>query len=304
MTKKIWNFDRLTGLLTGEGTADADPMSPGSWLIPASATDKAPPAPGDHQTAAFKNGYWSLVADWRGVLLYGPGEARTPTALITEMGKLPADVGATEVPPPAAGVRQVAVLTTDRAWELRADWRGVPLWRYDSQKADSLTITGVTPGERTLTTVAPPDGYPCTFDGVKWAVNDAAVRLELWGKIKAERDRRTQSGGYRVGTDWFHSDSFSRTQHIGLKDRARDLLAAGGTLASVIKIAGEPVRWKTMGGTFAAMTVQLAFDVVNAAGESDVALFKAAEAHRAALQASASPKDYNILTGWPMSFEG
>lgn len=304
MAKKIWNFDRLTGLLTGEGVADADPMSPGHWLIPASATDKAPPEPGPHQAVVLKEGRWTLVPDWRGVPLYAQGEAQAAQALIGELGVLPADVGATEAPPPAVGAHQVAVLTAALKWELQADWRGVPLWDYSGKRADSLTVAGVTPGERTLTDRVPPTDRLSAFDGVRWAPDVAGIHAELWKKIKEERDRRTQEGGFRVGAHWFHSDNFSRNQHLGLKDRARDLLAAGGAMADAIQIAGDPVPWKTMGGTFVTMTAQLAFAVVNAAGESDAALFKVAEVHNAAMRASPAPWDYDVLAGWPLSFAG
>ena len=103
---------------------------------------------------------------------------------------------------------------------------------------------------------------------------------------------------------WFHSDSDSRIQHLGLKDKARDLLAAGGALADNLTILGQPVRWKTMDGSFAQVTAQLAFDIVTAAGDLDARLFAVAETHRAAMEAAAAPAAYDFSAGWPETFGG
>lgn len=56
-------------------------------------------------------------------------------------------------------------------------------------------------------------------------VDLSVVRNIKWDAIKAERDRR-KAGGFKVGALWFHSDADSRIQHLGLKDNARDQLAA------------------------------------------------------------------------------
>ena len=126
---------------------------------------------------------------------------------------------------------------------------------------------------------------------------------EIWERIKAERDRR-KAGGFKVGTLWFHSDADSRIQHLGLKDKARDLLAAGGAMADNLTILGQPAPWKTMDGSFANVTAQLAFDIVAAAGDLDARLFAVAETHRAAMEAAADPAAYDFSAGWPETFGG
>jgi len=131
----------------------------------------------------------------------------------------------------------------------------------------------------------------------------AEVKAEKWDSIKAERDRR-KAGGFRVGTLWFHSDADSRIQHLGLKDKARDLIAAGGAMADNLTILGQPVRWKTMDGSFANVTAQLAFDIVAAAGDLDARLFAVAETHRASMEAAADPAAYDFSAGWPETFGG
>jgi hypothetical protein len=133
----------------------------------------------------------------------------------------------------------------------------------------------------------------------------AWMKLAKWDQIKVERDRR-KAGGIKVNVGsiykWFHSDADSRIQHIGLKDKARDLLAAGGAMTDKLAILGQAVKWKTMDGSFVEITAQLAFDIVAAAGDFDAQLFATAEAHKAAMEASADPASYDFSTGWPPSF--
>jgi len=111
-----------------------------------------------------------------------------------------------------------------------------------------------------------------------------------WAAIKAERDRRTENGGYQVGTKWFHSDQKSRSQQLGL----------------VLLGANIPVglQWKTMDGSFVIMTQTLAEQILAAGAASDQAIFAAAEAHKAAMEASTAHASYDFSAGWPATFAG
>lgn len=149
--------------------------------------------------------------------------------------------------------------------------------------------------------VADAVGRPVAVDPP--APSAAAIKAAKWESIKVERDRR-KAGGFKVGTLWFHSDADSRVQHLGLKDKARDLIAAGGAMADNLAILGQPVKWKTMDGSFATVTAQLAFDMVAAAGDLDARLFSVAETHRAAMEAAADPAAYDFSAGWPETFGG
>jgi hypothetical protein len=113
----------------------------------------------------------------------------------------------------------------------------------------------------------------------------AELEGNAWDAIKAERDRRTQSGGYLASGNWFHSDLFSRSQQIGL-------VMMGASIPAGLK-------WKTMEGTFVAMTPALAAAVFAAAAAHDQAIFAAAEVHYAAMLASSDPAVYDITAGWP-----
>lgn len=118
----------------------------------------------------------------------------------------------------------------------------------------------------------------------------AQAQAAAWDAIKAERDRRTLQGGYQVGNYWFHSDTFSRTQQLGL-------VMLGASMPA-------NVQWKTMTGEFVAMTPALAQQIFSAAAASDIAIFGAAEQHRAQMEACADPVAYDFTSGWPPVFEG
>lgn len=144
---------------------------------------------------------------------------------------------------------------------------------------------------------AVPQGKRARFDGTNWGLEDVPVpstetveskKARQWNAIKAERDRRIQSGGYKVGAKWFHSDTFSRTQQMGL-------VMMGANIP-----AGTP--WKTMDGSTVTMTQTLAGQIFGTAAASDIAIFSAAEAHRVAMEASADPATYDFSTGWPKAF--
>ncbi len=158
----------------------------------------------------------------------------------------------------------------------------------DSIPVDAVEITdavhaalieGQSQGKRI---VADENGFPMLVDPPKLTAAD------IWEKIKAERDRRTEQGGYKVGTKWFHSDQKSRSQQLGL-------VLLGASIPANL-------QWKTMDGSFVTMTQQLAGQVLAAAAASDQAIFAAAEAHRQAMEASADPAAYDFSTGWPKVF--
>lgn len=109
----------------------------------------------------------------------------------------------------------------------------------------------------------------------------------MWTKIKLERDRRIQEGGYKVGTKWFHSNTFSRTQQMGLMMGAN---------------IPPNTPWKTLDGSFVVMTQTLAIQIFGAAAASDIAIFGAAEAHKTAMELLEDPTTYVFTSGWPLTF--
>jgi hypothetical protein len=109
-----------------------------------------------------------------------------------------------------------------------------------------------------------------------------------WAGIMAKRDRLMASGGYEVGEKWYHSDGPSRVQQLGLV-----LLGAN---------IPEGLMWKTMDGSFVAMTPTLAGQILTTAAASDFAIFTAAEVHRAAMATAEDPALYDYSGGWPDVF--
>jgi hypothetical protein len=126
---------------------------------------------------------------------------------------------------------------------------------------------------------------------------------EKWQAIKAKRDS-IKSAGAQVGTYWFHTDADSRIQQLGLKDQARDVLAAGGNTATVLQKLGQDIPWQTMSGAAVPMTVQLSFAVVAAVGDLDALCHYVALQHKAAMEAAADPSVYNFSGNWPVAFGG
>lgn len=81
---KIYNYHPETGAMLGEGTADADPLEPERFLIPANATTTAPPAPGAGQFVVWTGIAWEL----RAVPPPPPPEPPAPSPTESELAKL------------------------------------------------------------------------------------------------------------------------------------------------------------------------------------------------------------------------
>lgn len=132
------------------------------------------------------------------------------------------------------------------------------------------------------------------------------ARAIIWEKIKEVRDTRKFKGIY-VSGKWFHNDADSRTQWLGLKDKARDVLNTGGTTSTVLTInhptlGVTPINWSTMDNSYIPVTVQLAFDVVSKTGDMDGTLYGLAVYHKQMLYSSQAPETYNYMVGWPPVF--
>lgn len=130
-----------------------------------------------------------------------------------------------------------------------------------------------------------------------------AIRARIWEDIKAYRDTRKFKGIY-VSGKWFHNDPDSRSQWLGLKDKARDVLTNGGNTNTILTInhptlGPTNINWNTMDGTFIPVTVQLAFDIIEKTGDLDGTLYGTALYHRQNINASSTPESYNYKLGWP-----
>lgn len=136
-----------------------------------------------------------------------------------------------------------------------------------------------------ITYIAGP-ALPTKAELDQWIAAD--YKEDMWDLIKVERDRRKNDGGVKVGANWYHSDTSSRIQQLGL----------------VMMGAGLPANlyWKTMSGGFVIMTPTLAMQIFQSVAASDMAIFTVAEQKKAVMIASATPETYDYLSGWPLIY--
>lgn len=116
----------------------------------------------------------------------------------------------------------------------------------------------------------------------------AKAQSDMWDNIQGERDRRKLQCGYKVGTNWFHSDTTSRIQQIALVMFGANMPAG--------------IMWKTMSGSFVLMTPTLAGQIFQAAAGSDIAIFSVAEQKKQTMLQASTPSNYDYLSGWPKGY--
>lgn len=134
---QIHHYHQETGEYVGSSEADRDPLEPVRFLIPASATTDAPPAPGAGQFAAREGGAW--------VIKTRPAPAPEPTppsAAQIRAGQIRARLAAIDAesiramrasvtarngnkPVPQADAGKLDTLETEAA-ALRAELAGLP----------------------------------------------------------------------------------------------------------------------------------------------------------------------------------
>lgn len=179
----------------------------------------------------------------------------------------------------------------------------------ESEADESPLEPGVFLIPANATDIEPPSygpGQRAVFADGKWSIETIDVpsadelKARQWERIKSERDRLTQSGGYPLDGYWFHSDTYSLAQQQGLILAAMQVQAAGGDMAAPLMAT----PWWAMGGVPVAMTATLALRLLPAAMTQQVAIFEAAKAHKTALDACADPANYDFSGGWPQVFGG
>ena len=104
-------------------------------------------------------------------------------------------------------------------------------------------------------------GDPSVYENIVWSNPETSIpkatldalwvdtcRSEKWEEIKKYRDERKFKGIY-VSQKWFHNDADSRTQWLGLKDKARDIINNGGNANSVLTITHQRMVLSPYSGT-------------------------------------------------------
>lgn len=148
-----------------------------------------------------------------------------------------------------------------------------------------------------LGTTPPRPSAAHEWDGKAWVLNEenaaqlkAQHQAAVWEKIKQKRYHNTHSGVYveRV-QKWFHTDEASRIQYVALQ---------------MLPSLPEKLQWKTMDGSFVAMTKELLGALLGAMILHETADFQAAEVHRAKMLKAKEPLNYDYSGGWQKVFEG
>jgi hypothetical protein len=111
---------------------------------------------------------------------------------------------------------------------------------------------------------------------------------EVKKKITTKRDRLIQQGGCNVGGKWFHSDTHSKLQQLGL-------LIAGANLPAGL-------MWKTMDGSFISMTPTLAYQLYQAQMMQENAIFTQAEILKQYMMTLDDPFSLNVEVDWPVTY--
>lgn len=143
-TKTVYQLDYQRCYVC-DTVADADPMQPGHWLIPAGCVEVAPPATGKNQAAQWQpeSQTWRIIPDYRGQTVWRTDAWQydgVATDKVIEAGELPE--GLTAVPPPSAlhtwdAAKKTWVLDKAAAQVLKAAqqeemWTSIKQKRHDN----------------------------------------------------------------------------------------------------------------------------------------------------------------------------
>lgn len=182
MPKLVYHYAPDTGLFVGATAAEESPLEPGVHLIPAFATEVAPPSTHEREALVFIGGSWTTVPDWRGAALYSKETGQR--AQLDQVGILPDDVGLTVLCPPRAQDREAAVFRGG-AWALVPDWRDVCLYSTADGAPVVITELGQNPADVGATDHPRPSPAH-VWQGDSWQLDPAkqAEQLDL-AKLQA-----------------------------------------------------------------------------------------------------------------------
>ena len=144
-TKTVYQLDYQNCFVCATA-ADADPMQPGHWLIPARCVEVAPPKTGKNQAAQWQpeSQTWRIIPDYRGQTVWRTDAWQydgVATDKVIEAGELPE--GLTAVPPPSAlhtwdAAKKTWVLDKAAAQVLKAAQQEEMWTRIKQKRHDNL----------------------------------------------------------------------------------------------------------------------------------------------------------------------
>lgn len=133
-----------------------------------------------------------------------------------------------------------------------------------------------------------PDPVPVPPTPEELAAQLVAAKVAKIQDIKDERDRR-KFNGVSAQSKWIHSDTYSRTQWMGM-------VMMGASIPAI--------EWTTMDGTSITTSQTLAGQVFQATAQLDATLFAYAKSLIVEVNASTDPSSVDITTGWSATFVG
>ena len=144
-TKTVYQLDYQNCFVCATA-ADADPMQPGHWLIPARCVEVAPPETGKNQAAQWQpeSQTWRIIPDYRGQTVWRTDAWQydgVATDKVIEAGELPE--GLTAVPPPSTlhtwdAAKKTWVLDKAAAQVLKAAQQEEMWTRIKQKRHDNL----------------------------------------------------------------------------------------------------------------------------------------------------------------------
>lgn len=147
------------------------------------------------------------------------------------------------------------------------------------------------------------------FSGGAWFVEEtpqivpepetlpAEVKAMVWGRIKAERDRRSELGGCIVDGRWYDIDQKSAIRYKYMADKAA---AMGAGDSDVIRSDWRPMDYDISGSVD--MTYGMLKQIMDAGIDAGMAIDDAAQVHKIMMEASPDPINYDFSVGWPVCY--
>lgn len=126
------------------------------------------------------------------------------------------------------------------------------------------------------------------------------IRLE---QLRSYRDNLIQEGCTPVtfeGTKyWFHSDTLSAIQQLGLLVGTVLAVMQGKPSSHVL----HPTPWKTKGDVYVTLTVGLCLKLLEENAKQQGLIFQAYQSKEQLLLSSNNAKDFDVTTGWPETYK-
>jgi hypothetical protein len=192
MPKKIFHYSPTDGrylelpidAAQELGFAQESPLEPNVYLIPAFATDIAPPPLVTDKWPVFKGGKWIQVdyVTSKSIFSIDDGHPIEPV-----FGLSLDAMRATDKAPPAARPFEAA-LYVNGDWKIKPDWRGVDLFDTKTGLKTHISEVGQLPSDIGATDAPPPSAIHSWING-GWKIDPAKIAEQLVAVKKAAMDR-------------------------------------------------------------------------------------------------------------------